>query len=201
MVSNRADPDPTGRRPQSVYFFAVSFVTLLTSVVGSVVVVSAAARLIGSHPSSINNSVARTLVLGGLITLVSVVLLIVHLNRGLELALADDDLASPSRRVSRSYVSAVAFVFVLVLLVTTVTAAYLIFAIGGPGIFGSFGGRTAAVRLLVDTVYLGVVAAVILFTHRGLVPPGLRIFGERARTRAVADEPVPPLEVPPKPPL
>ena len=30
IIANRADPDPSGRRPQSVYFFAVSFVTLLT---------------------------------------------------------------------------------------------------------------------------------------------------------------------------
>ena len=38
VVANRADPDPSGRRPQSVYYFAVSFVTLVTTIVGSIVV-------------------------------------------------------------------------------------------------------------------------------------------------------------------
>ena len=40
VVANRADPDPSGRRPQSVYCFAVSFITLSTSIIGSAVVVS-----------------------------------------------------------------------------------------------------------------------------------------------------------------
>lgn len=78
VVANRADPDPTGRRPQSVYFFAVSFVTVLTSIVGSTVIVAALTRFIGSHSSPISDSVARTVVLGGLITLISVVLLVTH---------------------------------------------------------------------------------------------------------------------------
>jgi len=82
VVANRADPDPSGRRPQSVYFFAVSFVTLLTSVIGSTVVVAATVQLIGHHPSSIDNEVARAVVLGGLITVVSAYLLINHLGRG-----------------------------------------------------------------------------------------------------------------------
>ena len=38
IVSNRADPDPSGRRPLSVYLFGISFVTLLTAVIGSAVV-------------------------------------------------------------------------------------------------------------------------------------------------------------------
>src|ERR1039457_5535103 len=39
VVPTRADPDPSGRRPQSVYYFAVSFVTLVTSIIVSIVVV------------------------------------------------------------------------------------------------------------------------------------------------------------------
>jgi hypothetical protein len=171
VVANRADPDPTGRRPQSVYYFAVSFVTLLTSVVGSAIVVSSLVRLIGHSGSSIGDSVARIAVVGGLITLVSLFLLIVHLRRGLELARARTEPTSPSRRVGQSYVSAVAFVSVLVLLVVTVFAIYLVFAIAGPGVFGSFGGHTPALRYLIDSVYFGVVAVVILRTHRRFVPP------------------------------
>jgi hypothetical protein len=180
VVANRADPDPTGRRPQSVYFFGVSFVTILTSIVGSAVVVSALTRFIGSHSRPISDSVARTVVLAGLVTLISLVLLVTHLRRGLTLARADAALTSPSRRVGQTYVSAVAFLSVLVFLVVAVASVYLVFVIGGPGVFGSLGGRAPAVRYLVEAVYLGVVAGVILWTHRNLVPPGLQVFGRNA---------------------
>ena len=78
IVANRSDPDPTGRRPQSVYLFAVSFVTLVSSVIGSTIVVSALVQLSGPHqtlpgegPHYIVDSVARTATLGGLITATS----------------------------------------------------------------------------------------------------------------------------------
>ena len=57
------------------------------------------------------------------------------------LARAEDILPSPSQRVGQSYVAAVAFVSMLTLLVAGVGIAYLIFALMGPGVFGSFGGR------------------------------------------------------------
>jgi hypothetical protein len=79
--------------------------------------------------------------------------------------------------VAQSYVSAVAFLSILILLVVSILTAYLLFALGGPGVFGSFGGRTEALRDLVDAVYIGVVAGTVLLTHRNLVTPGLRFFG------------------------
>lgn len=178
VVANRADPDPTGRRPQSVYFFAVSFVTILVSIISSAVVVGAVLQLIGSHSSSITNTVARTVVLGGLLALLSLFLLITHLRRGLVLARADAvSVANPSRRVGQSYVAAVTFVSVLLLLVTAVLAVYLVFALAGPGVFGSFGGRGPALRVLVEAVYIGGIAGVVIWTHRHLVEPGLSWFG------------------------
>jgi hypothetical protein len=105
------------------------------------------------------------------------VLLVTHLRRGLTLARADAALTSPSRRVGQTYVSAVAFLSVLVILVVSVLSVYLVFVIGGPGVFGSVGGRAPALRYLVEAVYLGVVAGVILWSHRNLVPPGLHVFG------------------------
>jgi hypothetical protein len=190
VVANRADPDPTGRRPQSVYFFAVSFVTVLVSIISSAVVVEAVLQLIGSHSSSITNTVARTVVLGGLIALLSLFLLITHLRRGLVLARADAaSTTNPSRRVGQSYVAAVTFVSVLILLVTAVLAVYLVFALAGPGVFGSFGGRGAALRMLVEAVYVGGIAAVVIGTHRHLVEPGLSWFGP-------ATGPVPPSSPP-----
>jgi hypothetical protein len=184
VVANRAEPDPSGRRPLSVYLFATSFVALIAAVVGSVTVVASLVQLIGSHPGvslpgihPIGDAAARGAVLGGLITLVSVVILVVHLRRGLLFAGGEDDLG-PSRRVAKSYVAAVAFLMVLVLLATTVAAIYLLFEIAGPGVFGSGGGRIPLVRNLIVVAYVGVVAAVILRTHRDLVAPGLRFWKE-----------------------
>jgi hypothetical protein len=99
----------------------------------------------------------------------------IHLRRGV--ALVGSDPASPSRRVAQSYVSGVAFLSVLILLVVSILAVYLLFVLGGPGVFGSFGGRTSALRDLIDAVYVGLVAGTVLLTHRNLVTPGLRLFG------------------------
>jgi hypothetical protein len=180
VAANRAEPDPSGRRPLSVYLFATSFIALIAAVVGSVTVVSSLVQLIGSHPGisrpgihPIGDAAARGAVLGGLITLVSVAILFVHLRRGLLFARADGE-AGPSQRVARSYVAAVAFLSVLVLLAATVMGIYLLFEIAGPGIFGAGGGRIPAVRNLIVVAYVGLVAAFILHTHRDLVTPGLR---------------------------
>jgi hypothetical protein len=189
VVANRADPDPSGHRPQSVYFFAVSFVTILTAVIASTVIVVALTLLIGSHPTPIADSIARAVLLGGLITAMSLTLLLTHLRRGVVLATESSNPTSPSTRVGQSYVSAVSFVMVIVLLVVTVLSAYLVFALVGPGVFGSFGGRTHTVRYLVDAVYVGVVAGVILLTHRNLLPPGLHLFG--GRTPSMVQPPPP----------
>jgi hypothetical protein len=191
VVANRADPDATGRRPQSVYFFAVSFVTLVTTIVGSIVVVFSVVELVGRHSPGIGNAIARAAVIGGLITLLSGVLLWTHLRRGVALVGAEP--ANPSRRVAQSYVSAVAFIAVLILLVVSILAVYLLFSLGGPGVFGSFGGRTQVLRDLIDAVYVGLVAGIVLATHRNLVTPALRFFGGGpSRGRHASDEQFPP---------
>jgi hypothetical protein len=176
VVANRAEPDETGNRPQSVYFFAVSFVALVSTILGSVVVVFSVVTLIGHHSPNIGNAVARAVVIGGLVTVLSGALLWTHLRRGA--ALVGPGAANPSRRVAQSYVSAVAFLSVLILLVVTILAVYLVFALGGPAVFGRFGGRTSTVRDLIDVAYIGLVAGTVLLTHRNLVKPGLRFFGK-----------------------
>ncbi|HXA31822.1 MAG TPA: hypothetical protein VNV87_06155 [Acidimicrobiales bacterium] len=180
VAANRAEPDPSGRRPLSVYLFATSFIALIAAVVGSVTVVSSLVQLIGSHPGPslpgihpIGDAAARGAVLGGLITVVSVAILVVHLRQGLLFARADGE-AGPSQRVARSYVAAVAFLSVLILLAGTVMGIYLLFEIAGPGIFGGGGGRIPAVRNLIIVAYVVLVADLILYTHRDLVTPGLR---------------------------
>ena len=177
VVANRADPDPSGRRPQSVFYFAVSFLTLATTVLGSAVVVSGVVVLVGNHSNSVSNAAARAILFGGLVTLVSAFLLTLHLRRGLALARADSASQGPSQRVGQSYVSSVAFVSVLSLLVLGVFSVYLIFAIAGPGLFGSLGNRSDTVRVLIVAAYLCVVAAAVLWTHRKLVKPDLDLFG------------------------
>jgi hypothetical protein len=174
VVANRADPDPTGHRPQSVYYFAVSFVTLVTTIIGTVVVVFSLVQLIGNSGHGVGDATARAAVLGALIAIASGALLRTHLQRGVSLTRSEG--ADPSKRVGQSYVSAVSFLAMLILLVVTILAVYLVFALAGPGVFGSFGGRTAAGRYLIDSVYLGLVAGFVLRAHRNLVLPGMPLF-------------------------
>jgi hypothetical protein len=61
VVANRADPDPSGRRPQSVYFFVVSFVTITTAIAGSALIVAALLWLTAHHSSSGSHEIARLL--------------------------------------------------------------------------------------------------------------------------------------------
>lgn len=180
VVANRADPDPSGRRPQSVFYFAASFVTLATTILGSAVVVSGVVVLVGNHSSSVSNSAARAILFGGLVTVISAFLLTLHLRRGLALARSDSASQGPSQRVGQSYVSSVAFVSVLSILVLGVFSVYLIFAITGPGLFGSLGNRSDTVRVFIVSAYLCVAAAAVLLTHRKLVKPDLDLFGPKA---------------------
>ena len=180
VVANRADPDPTGRRPQSVYFFVVSFITITTAITGSALVVGSILLLTAHHPSSTDHALTRLLLFSALLTVVSEFLLFVHLRRGLILARADTSPTSPSKRVGQSYVSAVAFVAILVFLVSIVVSIYLLFALAAPTTFGSFGGTGWAVRILVETAYLALVAVFVVWRHSMLLAPGLNIFGGRA---------------------
>ncbi len=173
VVANRADPDPSGNRPRSVYFFGVSFVTLILAVIASVAMVIGLALLIGHHGNSITNDVARVEVAGGLLCLLSTMLLLRHLRMGLSLALGPDGASTPSKRVGQSYVGVVSFVMVLLLIPSSVLAVYVIFSLVAPGVFGSFGGRADAARVLIVALYIAAVAVIILITHRNLVPPRL----------------------------
>jgi len=147
---------------------------LVTSIVGSIVVVVSLIQLIGHNGPGVGDATARASVLGALISMASVVLLRIHLRRGVDLV--GSEATSPSRRVAQSYVSAVAFLSILVLLAVAIFVAYLIFVLAGPGVFGSLGGRTNAWRALLDSLYVGAVAAFVLQTHRNLVSPGLQFL-------------------------
>jgi uncharacterized membrane protein len=179
VVANRADPDPTGRRPQAVYYFAVSFVTLAVTVVASAVVVSGIDALVGNHSNAVTNAAARAILVGVLAVLMAGVLLTIHLRRGLDLVRQDTQAPAPSKRVGQSYVASVAFVSVVSLLFLFIFSVYLIFALVAPGVFGSLGNQGNSAHVLVVAVYLWIVAWVVLETHRRLVSPELDILGRR----------------------
>ena len=182
VVANRAEPDPNGRRPFTTYLFGVSFVTLWTAVVGSIGVVSSLVRLIGKDSASgpgihpVGDSVARNVVLAGLVLIVSLAVLVVHLRKGLEYARAEGHPAGPSGRVAQTYVAAVAFVSILVLVIAVVVAMYTLFQLVAPGAFAASGGRVGAARTLINSGYVALVLVVVLGAHRALVSPGIQVL-------------------------
>lgn len=201
VVSNRADPDPTGRRPAVVYSFAISFITLFVTLFSTFVIVAQLWSLIGSHhttPTSedINSlfsdsgtvrgpiakhpygdSVARAVVFGALLAIVAGYVYLKHVRAG-ERATAGVRLADPAGRVRSSYVAAVSFVCVVIATISTVAAAYQIFRIAAPGVFnaGGSGSRVAALRVLLPLVYLAVASLALLHRHVQQLPPGARPF-------------------------
>ncbi|MGH9045641.1 MAG: hypothetical protein ACRDVP_12610 [Acidimicrobiales bacterium] len=182
VVANRAEPDPSGRRPFSVYLFAVSFITLWTAVLGAIGFVGSLVQLIGTtrlagpgiHP--VGDAVARGAVLSGIVVVVSLAILVVHLGKGLEYARADGAARGPSGRVGQTYVAAVAFVSVLVFVLSVIVALYAVFKIIAPGVFGAAAGRTGAGRMIIDALWSAAVAIAVAASHRGLLPPGIQVL-------------------------
>jgi hypothetical protein len=179
VVANRAEPDATGRRPLAIYQFGVAFVTVWTSLIGSVAVVSSLVQLIGSHPSSyggaihpIGDASARGVALGGLVFLVSIATFRVHLRRGVALAEGGQLPSSPAGRCEQSYVSAVAFVCVIVAVVSLVFALYTIFRMVAPGVFAS-SGRISDFRYFIDASFIFVACGAIRRRHLALIPQEL----------------------------
>lgn len=180
VVGNRGDPDPTGKRPFVVYLYAVSFLTIWTALIGSSAAVTGLIQLIGSHSGSapsgaihpIGDMAARSVVLGLLVTAVSVWVLLAHVRKGF-VVVDDEPPGSPSRRVSQTYVAGVAFVSLIVVIGAVVVFVYAIFQILGPGTFASGGGRIGPFRHLLDAVWVGFAAGTILIGHIRAVPEAL----------------------------
>lgn len=190
VVANRAEPDPNGRRPFTVYLFGVSFIALWTTDIGAIGIVVSLVRLIGTvhasgpglHP--VGDSVARDAVMSGIVLVVSLGVLAIHLGKGLEYARAESGPPGPSARVAETYVAAVAFVSILVLVVAVVLALYTVFQLIAPGVFAASGGRTGAARTLIDTGYVAVLIVAVLVTHHRLVTPGIQVLDVLRRRRS-----------------
>jgi hypothetical protein len=171
IVANRSEPDPRGMRPQTVYLFGMSFVTLQLTFSGSVLIMTALFSLIAPHYSPMGNAVAREVVVGALFVVIAGSVWVLHLRRGIETAKGDSGTFQPNTRVMNSYAGVVAFIYLLELIFSFGVAIYLLLALIAPGVFGSLGSsRSGTLALLLDLVYIMVASAIVLMIHANLGP-------------------------------
>jgi hypothetical protein len=175
VIANRADPDPSGKRPMAAYLFGGSFLSLWIAYVGSIVVVEALVSLMHSNAPS-SNTVARMVVVGFLMVLVGGVTHMIHRQRGLALSNSESDPSSPTKRVMRSYVAAVSFISVLIAIISAMVLGYLIFQFAAPGVFGATGSRVDTLSSIIDSVYIIGATAFVFFAHQALAPSALRLL-------------------------
>ncbi|HWD55793.1 MAG TPA: hypothetical protein VG346_11760 [Acidimicrobiales bacterium] len=198
IVANRAEPDPRGMRPHTVYLFGMSFVTLQLSYAGSILIVTALFSLIAPHYGGMGDQVAREVVIGALLAALFGGVWVVHLRRGIQTANGDEGTVRPNTRVMNSYAGVVGFIYLLQLVVTFGAAVYLLLALIAPGVFGSVGSsRSGTLAILLDLVYIMVASAVVLMIHANLGPS---VFPPRPGAQAVAPGTAPaptPAPVPP----
>jgi hypothetical protein len=174
LVANRSEPDQRGLRPQSVYLFGMSFVTLQLTFAGSVLIVTSLISLIAPHVSPLTNSVARTVVIGALFVVLAGLTLVLHLGRGIKTARGDVGETGPNLRVMRSYAAVVGFIYFLQVIFALGVAIYLVFALIAPGVFGSIGAsRSGTLATLLDLVYVMLASAYIVAAHSAIGPSAL----------------------------
>ncbi|HVB05676.1 MAG TPA: hypothetical protein VNF07_05450 [Acidimicrobiales bacterium] len=193
VIANRADPDPSGRRPYATYLFGASFILVWSALLGSAAVVSSLVQLIGKstalslgarHP--VGDAVARGVVLGGLILLLSLGALAVHEGRGRRLVGEEEAAAAPAVRVAKGYGAAVCFVSLFVALIALVVGLYALFQLVAPGVFQGRG-RIPALRTIIDAGWLLFAAGVILASHLKIAAPALPPAAPATVATTVAD--------------
>jgi phosphotransferase system glucose/maltose/N-acetylglucosamine-specific IIC component len=192
-VANRADPDPTGRRPAVVYGFAIAFVTLFVTLFATAGFVASLCNLIGTHARSrsgglfgnvvrqggsqhpVGDAVARGCVLSLLVAVVAGVVYYLHATAAAR-ASADAVTGDPNARVRASYVSAVSFVTVGIVVVSLIIVLYDVFRLIAPGVFAPdlAGDRVVVLRSFLPALYLAVVSAALLLMHLRHAPESFR---------------------------
>ncbi|HSZ37037.1 MAG TPA: DUF5671 domain-containing protein [Acidimicrobiales bacterium] len=171
IVANRAEPDPRGMRPHTVYLFGMSFVMLQLTFAGSVLIMTALFSLIAPHYSPMGNSVTREVVIGALFVVIAGSVWVLHFRRGIATATGDSGPSQPNSRVMNSYAGVVGFIYLLQLVFSFGVAVYLLLALIAPGVFGSIGSsRNGTLALLLDLVYIMVASAIVLMIHANLGP-------------------------------
>ena len=177
VVANRADPDPSGRRPLAVYLFGVSFFSIFVVLFGTFAMVLGVVQLMGSHSAvaglsehPVGDAVTRTVVLGGIIVAVAAVLLVTCLRRALALPEVAQRQSGPITRVAQSYAASVSFAAVLIGAVSLIVFLYEVFRILAPGVFELTGTRVDAARTLIAALYLAFASGAIVMAHARLLP-------------------------------
>jgi hypothetical protein len=193
-VANRADPDPTGRRPAVVYGFAIAFVTLFVTLFATAGFIASLCNLIGSHATRrssggilgglthhatslhpVGDAVARGCVLSLLIAVVAGVVYYLHATAAAR-ASADAVTGDPNARVRASYISAVSFVAVGIVVVSLIVVLYDVFRLIAPGVFAPdlAGDRVVVLRSFLPALYLAVVSTALLLMHLRHAPEPFR---------------------------
>jgi hypothetical protein len=171
IVANRAEPDPRGMRPYTVYLFGMSFVTLQLTYAGAVLIVTALTSLIAPHYSPMGNAVTREVVIGALFVVIAGSVWALHVRRGIDTANGDEGVVRPNARVMNSYAGVVGFIYLLQVIITFGAAIYLLLSLIAPGVFGSLGSsRSGTLSILIDVVFIMVASSVVLMIHANLGP-------------------------------
>lgn len=222
VVANRAEPDPSGRRPALVYSLGVGFLTLFTTLFATTSVVAALCRLIGSHHGGgftgvfgsdggsthqhpLGDSVARQAVISGIVAIIAGVTCWLHLRAASRAAEPVATGLDPLARVRSSYVAAVSFVAVFLIIAASVVVIYDIFRGAAPGVFSSSGngGSVEVLRSMIPALFLALGAGAILVAHLRHAPPpfqpgtfGRWFGGSPAPAAAAPAAPAPVIEAP-----
>ena len=180
VIANRAEPDPRGLRPQSVYLFGMSFVTLQLTYAGLVLIATSLFSLIAPHFFPLTNVVAREVVIGGLFVVLAGGTWLLHVRRGIETARQESG-TGPNARVMKSYAGVVCFIYFLEMIFALGFAIYLLFELVGPGVFGSASSsRSGTVAELLDLVFVMFLSGLIVLGHSTLGPSALPPRSKRA---------------------
>ena len=173
VVANRAEPDPRGLRPYSVYLFGMSFVTLQLLYAGLVLMATALFSLIAPHDTPLTNVVAREVVIGALFVVIAGGAWIGHVTRGIAVA-RDEDTIGPNARVMKSYAGVVGFIYFLQVIFAFGISVYLLLSLIAPGVFGSIGSsRSGTLAALLDALWIMFVSGVTVAIHSSLGPSAL----------------------------
>jgi hypothetical protein len=122
----------------------------------------------------LTNSIARSVVIGGLLVLLFGAVLLLHLGRGIEVARGDGATTGPNLRVMHSYAGVVSFIYLLQLVFSLAVAIYLLFALVAPGVFGSLGSsRSGTLAMLLDLLYVMLASGYILMVHSSMGPSSI----------------------------
>jgi hypothetical protein len=158
----------------------------------------------GGHQHPLGDSVARQAVLSAIVAIIAGVVCWLHTRAA---ARAAEPLATgidPLARVRSSYVAAVSFVAVFLIIVASIVVIYDIFRGIAPGVFSGSGngGSVEVLRSMIPALFLALASGAILLTHLRNAPPPFqpgtfsRWFGGSPAPAGTPVAPAPILEAP-----